>query len=321
VKRPEGYGRPTAPPSGSRPTPPAAPRPRPGEPRPPSDRGQRPVPAPRLSTPGKASGSRAREAEAELRAARRERKRAEKAELRRFTRRTRRRRIAWLTVAGLVVLLTGVLAVAVFSPLLALREIRIDGTARLDPVALQSAVDGQLGTPLALLDDDRITRELGAFPLIRSYTTEVLPPGTLAIHIVERQPIGVVKSTGANGTGGFDLVDPAGIVVESTSIRPEGVALIQLVGAEVGDKLFLSMTDVLLALPPEVLTRVDTITATTKDDVTLTLVGSNQRVVWGSSERASTKAAELAWLLAIHGGSGPGEYDVSAPGSAVFRTD
>jgi cell division protein FtsQ len=219
------------------------------------------------------------------------------------------------------VLLTGVLAVAVFSPLLALREIRIDGTARLDPVALQSAVDGQLGTPLALLDDDRITRELGAFPLIRSYTTEVLPPGTLAIHIVERQPIGVVKSTGANGTGGFDLVDPAGIVVESTSIRPEGVALIQLVGAEVGDKLFLSMTDVLLALPPEVLTRVDTITATTKDDVTLTLVGSNQRVVWGSSERASTKAAELAWLLAIHGGSGPGEYDVSAPGSAVFRTD
>ena len=34
-----------------------------------------------------------------------------------------------------------------------------------------------------------------------------------------------------------------------------------------------------LALPPEVLTRIDTITATTKDDVTLTLVGSNHRAV------------------------------------------
>ena len=213
-------------------------------------------------------------------------------------------------------LLTGILLVAVFSPLLALREIQVYGTSRLDPVTLQEAVDGQLGTPLALLDDDRITRELGAFPLIRSYTTEVLPPGTLAIHIVERQPIGVVKA-GSD----FDLVDPAGIVVESTAARPEGVALIQLGAAEVGDKLFLSMTDVLLALPPEVLVRVDTIAATTKDDVTLTLVGSNQRVVWGSSERASTKAAELAWLLAIHGGSGGGEYDVSAPGSAVFRAD
>ena len=321
MKRPEGYSRPTAPPSGSRPTPPAAPRPRASEQRPTTERratepGQRPVRPPRPSTPGKASGSRAREAEAELRAARRERKRAEKLELRRFTRRTRRRRLAWLTAGGLVVLLAGVLAIAVFSPLLALREIRIDGTARLDPVTLKAAVDGQLGTPLALLDNDQITRELGAFPLIRSYTTEVLPPGTLAIHIVERQPIGVVQS-GAD----FDLVDPAGIVVESTAARPEGVALIQLSGAEVGDKLFLSMTEVLLALPPDVLTRVDAITATTKDDVTLTLVGSNQRVAWGSSERASTKATELAWLLAIHGGAGAGEYDVSAPGSAVFRAD
>ena len=213
-------------------------------------------------------------------------------------------------------LLTGVMLVAVFSPVLALREIRIDGTSRLDPVTLQSAVDGQLGTPLALLDDDRITRELGAFPLIRSYTTEVLPPGTLAIHIVERQPIGVV----AHGAK-FDLVDPAGIVVESTTARPEGVALIQLGGAEVGDKLFLSMTEVLLSLPPDVLGRVDSITATTKDDVTLALVGSNQRVVWGSAERSLTKGTELAWLIAIHGGSGAGEYDVSAPGSAVFRAD
>ncbi len=217
MKRPEGYSRPTAPPSGSRPTPPAASRPRASEPRPTNDRAQRPVHPPRPAAPGKPSGSRAREAEAELRAARRERKRAEKAELRRFTRRTRRRRIAWLTAGGLVVLLTGVLAIAVFSPLLALREIRIDGTSRLDPVALQAAVDGQLGTPLALLDDDRITRELGAFPLIRSYTTEVLPPGTLAIHIVERQPIGVVQSgarlrPGRSGRdrGGVDVGPPRG---------------------------------------------------------------------------------------------------------------
>ena len=46
------------------------------------------------------------------------------------------------------------------------------------------------------------------------------------------------------------------------------------------------MTEVLLALPPDVLARVDAIAATTKDDVTLTLVGSQQRVVWGSAERA-----------------------------------
>jgi cell division protein FtsQ len=321
VKRPEGFGQPTAPPSGSRSAPPSAPRPRAGEQRPakeqrPSEHGQRPARAPRPSAPGKASGSRAREAEAELRAARRERKRAEKVELRRFTRRTRRRRLAWLTAGGLVVLLTGVLLVAVFSPLLALREIRIDGTSRLDPVTLQAAVDGQQGTPLALLDNDRITHELGDFPLIRSYTTEVLPPGTLAIHIVERQPIGVVQS-GAD----FDLVDPAGIVVESSATRPDGFPLILLGTSEVGDKLFLSMTEVLAALPPDVLSRVDGIAATSKDDVTLALVGSNQRVVWGSSAQASTKATELAWLVAMYGGAGAGEYDVSSPRYVHFRAD
>ena len=317
MKRPEGYGRPTAPPSGPRPTPSTGARPRVTDQRPTPDRAaQRPGRSARPPAPGKASGSRAREAEAELRAARRERKRAEKAELRRFTRRTRRRRLAWLTAGGLVVVLAGVLAVAVFSPVLALREIRIDGTSRLDPVALQSAVDGQLGTPLALLDDDRITRELGAFPLIRNYTTEVLPPGTLAIHIVERQPIGIVQ----NGNQ-FDLVDPAGIVIESTAARPEGVPIIQLVGGDVGDKIFLSMTEVLRALPPDVLARVDAIAATTKDDVTLTLIGSNQRVVWGGSQRASTKALELTHLLAMFGGAGAGEYDVSSPGTVHFRAD
>ena len=58
------------------------------------------------------------------------------------------------------------------------------------------AVDGQLGVPLALLDEDRIRTELGEFSLIRSYVTELVPPDTLLIHIVERAPIGVIATRG-----------------------------------------------------------------------------------------------------------------------------
>ena len=236
--------------------------------------------------------------------------------MRRFTRASRRRRIGWLTVFAIVAVVGILIATAVFSPILTLREIRVDGTSRLDPVVIQDAVSGQLGTPLALLDEGRLREELGEFTLIRSYATELVPPGTLVIHIVERSPLGVIVTA-----SGFQVVDAAGVVLESPAARPAGLPELA-VGAEgTTGTGFASMAEVLLALPPEVLAQVDSISARTRDDVTLTLTGSGQRVVWGSATNSDRKAAILAALLARFAGSGPGEYDVSAPGSAVFRAD
>lgn len=253
-------------------------------------------------------------AQADFKAAERARKRAERRELRRFTRRTRRRRIAWLTGIGLVLALVGMSLGAVYSPLLALRDIRVDGTVSLDPTQIVDAIDGQLGTPLALLDDELLREQLGAFSIIRSYSTEILPPGTLIVHIVERTPIGV-RVTG----GAFDIVDPAGVVLGSVPQRPEGLPLIQLGTLDADSAAGRSIAEVLLAMPETLRVQVDAIAATTRDDVTLTLVGSTQRVEWGSAADSERKAQVLAALLAIHGGSGSGSYDVSAPGTAVFR--
>jgi len=177
-----------------------------------------------------------------------------------------------------------------------------------------AAVEGQLGTPLALIDDARIRRELSQFTSIRSYVTELVPPGTLVIHVVERTPLGVVASP-----TGFDVVDAAGIVLESSPARPAALPLLQLDADGLEGTGFAAMAEVLVALPPEVLAQVDSITARTRDDVTLTLTGSVQRVVWGSAADSDRKALVLAALLARFAASGPGEYDVSAPGSAVFR--
>jgi cell division protein FtsQ len=250
------------------------------------------------------------------RALRRERKRYERNEVKRFTRRARRRRAGWFVGILLILALAGLVAAAVFSPLLALRTITVDGTSRLSAAELEKAVDGQLGTPLALLSYGEITRDLAPFHLIRSYATEIVPPDTLLIHIVERTPIGTIQQA-----DGFDLVDPAGVTVDTSKTRPAGYPLVQLGDGTLGGPGFASMAQVLLALPPAVLTQVDTITAQTRDDVTLTLTGSDQRVVWGSSDDSDTKAQVLADLIALHAGSGPGEYDVSAPGTAVFHHD
>ncbi len=272
---------------------------------------KRAEPKPKLPHP-----SADRVAAADLRAAERARKRQERRELKRFTRRVRQRRIAWLAGVGVVAMLVLLSLGAVYSPLLALRDIRVDGTSRLDPAQIVDAVDGQLDVPLALLDDGRIRDELGEFTLIRSYTTELLPPGTLIIHIVERTPIGTI-ARGAE----FDLVDPAGVVITSTPERTPGMPLITVAGDDVESAAFRSAAEVLLALPPEFLAQVDAVTASTRDDVTLVLTGSNQRVEWGSAEGSDHKARVLAALVAIHAGSGPGLYDVSAPGTAVFRAD
>lgn len=333
VKRPEGFDPPARQqPSGPKKKP-AAPKPRaskqPAAPkervpqsaapqaRPPQPSAkpsvQRAPKAPR-ERPAKPATRTAATDRAERRRTARANRRSEKAEARRFTRRTRNRRVALAAVAGTVVTLVGLVFVAVYSPLLALRTITIDGTARVSQEELHAAVDGQLGTPLALIDFDRLTTELGAFPLIRSYVTETLPPDTLLIHVVERQPVGSIAVT-----GGYHLVDPAGITLQEAVERIPGVPLIDLGGGDTSSAAFSAVVAVLLALPPELLAQVDTASARTQDDVSLVLTGVGQRVTWGSAEHSAQKAALLARLVAVTDPAQAGEFDVSAPNNGIFH--
>ncbi|GAB2459986.1 cell division protein FtsQ [Conyzicola lurida] len=268
------------------------------------------TPAPGRRVPAAAQTERS--ARRELARAARARKRFEKDEVKRFTRRSRSRRTVWLSVGGVFVVLGALLAVAVFSPLLALRTVQVDGASRVSAAEVQEAVESQLGTSLALIDYGTITDQLAKFPLIRSYVTELVPPNTLVIHLVERAPVGAV----VNGAE-FELLDPAGIVVQTSETRPEGVPLID-VGTEDADSVaYRSVVEVLLSLPAELLAQVDTISATTKDNVTFSLRGVGQTVVWGSSDRSDYKASVLAGIVAQQEPDALVEFDVSAPGSVV----
>ncbi len=216
--------------------------------------------------------------------------------------------------AGTVLTLIGLVFAAIFSPLLSLREIRVDGTARVDSAEVISAVDAQLGTPLALLDYGQLTRQLGTFPLIRSYVTEIVPPDTLVIHVVERQAVGTMV---INGT--YNLVDPAGVTVETAPERIAGVPLIDIGTAAPGSAEFDAVVAVLVSLPPSLLAQVDVASATTRDDVSLVLTGVGQSVTWGSAAQSAQKAALLAALIAATDPNRAGEFDVSAPNNGVFR--
>ena len=251
---------------------------------------------------------------AEVRADARARRRAERAEVKRFTRRARNRRLALAAVAGTILTLVGLILTAIYSPVLSLRTVVVDGTARVDAVEVAAAVEEQLGTPLALLDYDRITTNLGAFPLIRSYVTEIVPPDTLLVHISERQPVGSIEVGGT-----FRLVDPAGITLEESAERLAGVPLIELAEADTGSAAFRSMVEVLLSLPAGLLAQVDRISAHTQDDVVLVLNGVGQQVRWGSADESERKAVLLAALIGVTDPSLAGVFDVSAPTNGIFR--
>jgi cell division protein FtsQ len=255
-----------------------------------------------------------REARALERQAGRDRRRAERGEVRRFTRHSRRRRAVVIgIVTSFSALLAGVIAVT-FSPLMSLTTIDVTGTQRLDAAEVTAALDEHLGTPLAFVADSAIGDDLAQFALIRSYSTEIVPPNTLIVRIVERAPIGAVEAP-----AGLELVDAAGVVVETVDAVPEGLPLIEVASGEAGERAFASVADVLISIPREVAARVETVTATTRDDVTFELRGSGHVVMWGDAERSAQKARVLDAAIAATDQGTRWVYDVSAPDSLVVR--
>ena len=257
----------------------------------------------------RAAAHAAREARRELTRATRVRRKWDRVEARRFTRRSRNRKMTLGVVGGFLALMVVMLAVAVYSPILALQTVRVDGADQIDEAAVLEAVDDQIGTPLALIDFDRITTRLGKIPLIRSYVTETVPPDTLVIHVVERQGIGVIKSGSV-----WNLVDAAGVTLSTTAKRPADLPQIAVSGTVTESAAFAEATKVLRTLSDDLRERVVKISATTDFNVTLTLKGkAAQQVVWGNAEESEKKARVLGVLIRANGTSKSLIYNVASP--------
>jgi len=332
MKRPEGFDKPPqsggrgldAPPAAAAraPKPAKAPKPpRPARPAKAASPAGRAAAAGGVSRPPKERDTAAREARREAAAARhearlavRERRRYERQEVRRFTRRQRSRRIALGVTLGTVGAVVLLVLVAIFSPILSLRTVTVEGASRVDASAVGAVVEEQLGTPLALIDYGRIDAALREFPVIRSYTTETIPPGTIVVHVTEREPVVSIASS----AGDFLYVDAAGVTVARSPERLAGVPLVTESGTTLPNAAFDAAVEVLLAMPEALRVQIDTIRAKTRDDVVLTLSGVTQAIEWGSADDSATKVRLLEVLQATFGAT-PGTFDVSATSNGIFR--
>jgi cell division protein FtsQ len=246
-------------------------------------------------------------------AAARARRKALRAEVRRFTGRQRRRRLMWLGGAASVVLLVLTTLAAAYSPLFAVEQIRIVGSETLDTLALEAALSDQMGTPLPLVDESAVKAVLVTFPIVESYTLEARPPHVLVVRIVERTPIGLIQTR-----AGYTLVDAAGVALSTTETPAPGRPVVTVAGGT-GSAAFESVGLVMRSLPDPIRDQVTAVAASTPDDVTLTLGGSNAQVVWGSAEDSAMKALVLEQAMIARPPASVLVYDVSSPSAIVVR--
>ena len=226
-----------------------------------------------------------------------------------------KRIIASISVGSLAILLA-IVAGATFSPALAIKEIYVTGTERIQPELISKALQGHIGTPLPLLDESAVAKSLASFALIESFSATAVPPNGLQVKISERQAISVVAVKGERW-----LYDPAGVKVAQAT-GSEELPEIQISEEPRNSQRYRNAIEVLMALPEDLLHQVEFIEARSKDDVQMSLRTSReQRIIWGDSSDSVLKSKVLQALMANHRKTQSVTFDVSSPNAPVVRFD
>lgn len=207
----------------------------------------------------------------------------------------------------LVLLTAGVVGTAAwlvfFSPVLGVRSVEIVGNVTLPAEKIrQTAAVAELH-PLATVDLTDVQARVQSIRQVASVKVDRVWPGTLKIEIVEREPVAQVSAGGKAA-----LLDKLGVVIEVVDVAPPLVPVLQVTRPGVGDPATMAALRVIGSLPGEIGGRVRQVSATTAEDVTLTL-SDGRTIIWGGVDRPEDKARILTSMLRRKAEV----YDVSSP--------
>lgn len=209
----------------------------------------------------------------------------------------RRRRILRAVAIVLTVLAVGVGVWLVwFSSVFAVTAVRVVGVTGKQEASVFAAAAIPTGVPLARIDADGAQTAVLAVPWVASAEIRRGWPNEVVIAVSPRTPIAVDAASrrGVDATGAvFDTAEPMPRTMPT--VKASGIGLAT------------AMT-VLSGLPADLAGRVESLSATTRDDVDLVLRNS-ATVHWGSAEQAEFKATVLRALLKRK----KDVYDVTAP--------
>lgn len=247
-----------------------------------------------------------REEERELRDAAKRRRQAQREQVRRFTASRRKRLRNWGIGLGSVVLVLGVLIALVTTPIMSVKEIRVEGSDRVSSERIVSALESQLGKPIALVSDAEIGAALEQFTALESYAVDLLPPSTVLIRITERIPVALNEDGQLLDAAGVNLGEP----------RSGEGDLPTIVGVTAGTDEFDAVARVLSNLSEVMLEQVTEITASSTQSIQLKTEG--ETIIWGGPQDSRLKSDTVQALLASDAVEGK-TIDVSAPEHPVVR--
>ncbi|WP_410506932.1 cell division protein FtsQ/DivIB [[Mycobacterium] appelbergii] len=215
------------------------------------------------------------------------------------------------TLRGLKVLLwsalASVLAVSLglilyFTPIMSARSVVVTGLAVVTQDEVLAAAAVPPDEPLLQINTDVIAERVATIRRVASARVQREYPSTLRITVVERVPV-VVKDY----PDGPHLFDRDGVDF-ATAPPPNLLPYLDADNPGPNDPPTQAALEVMLALPPDVVSQVGRIAAPSVASITLTLT-DGRVVVWGTNDRTDEKALKLAALL-----TQPGQtYDVSSP--------
>jgi cell division protein FtsQ len=216
-----------------------------------------------------------------------------------------------LIALALAAIVAGAAWVLLGSRLLAVRSVVVTGT-RLVPQSEVLAVAGIVpGTPLIRVNTAQVAARVETIQQVQSVQVTRSWPDRVIIAVRERTPALAVPVP----SGGFDLVDPDGVIVRWAARRPAGLPVYlttAVISSLRGDPDVGAAAVVVGELPARLRASVISVTAPSPDQVTLRLT-HGVTVLWGGTGDARQKAEELGVLMPTHASY----YDVSGPETAV----
>lgn len=217
----------------------------------------------------------------------------------------RRFRLWALPALALVITLA---ALAWFSPLLSVREVRIDGAGEIPEEQIRELLQVPETGSILRIDTAAMAARVATIPKVRSARVQRVLPSTVRVRIEPRTPVLYFDSP-----EGAHLLDADGI---EYAIEPAPIGVPQLVTARPSgaDELTRAAVAVARVLPPALEVQVETIRAAGASEISLTL-RDGRTVLWGSSEDGERKSAVILPLL-----TQPGTvFDVSSPSLVTVK--
>lgn len=212
----------------------------------------------------------------------------------------------WLIALLVIVPIVAALGwLAWFSPWLAVSQVQVTVSAApevagpLTAEEVQAVAEVQMGTPLLRVDTDAIQERVEALPAVESVTVSRSWPDAIVVDVVRRTPVALVASGSA-----YDVVDASGAVIRTVTSVEKGLPVVTATGDGVG-----AAVAVARELPEEIRSKVVSIEASTRNNVTL-ILRNRSEVMWGSADEGAFKAEVLLALFQVDAKY----YDVSAPG-------